>query len=84
MTRWAVRVLAAPAALLTLMVIGASAPLDSWVSEAEYEAACHPYEAERGAEGNRRYADDTSASVVPSRPEEPRVRNIVLCKTIHR
>ncbi|GAA3139702.1 hypothetical protein GCM10010466_33500 [Planomonospora alba] len=66
------------------MVTGASTPLDSWVSEAEYEAICHPYETERGAEGNRRYADDTSAPVVPPRPGAARVRNIVLCTTINR
>lgn len=83
MARWALRALAAPATLLTLMVTGASAPLDSWVSEAAYEAACHPYETEHSTEGNQHYANDTSTPVVPPRPES-RVRIIVLCKTINR
>jgi hypothetical protein len=84
MTESAKRALAAPAALLALLVTGASTPLTSWVSDAEYEATCHSYEAERSGEWTRRYADYIPTGIGPPAPEAVKVRNIVLCKTIHR
>ncbi|GII03008.1 hypothetical protein Pta02_50160 [Planobispora takensis] len=84
MTRSVKRALAASAALLTLPVAGASTPFDSWVSNAEYEATCRPYEAGLSGEWNRHNADHTPAGTGPPKPEAAEVRNIVLCKTIRR
>lgn len=85
MTRSSRHILAAPAALLTLMVTAASAPPVASVSNAEYQAVCHPYarnetwDPKRRGEWNRPF--DIHRRIELTEPGT-KVRNIVLCRTI--
>jgi hypothetical protein len=85
MTRSSRHILAAPAALLTLMVAAASAPPVASVSNAEYEAVCHPYarneawDPKHRGEWNRSF--DIQRGIGLTEPRT-KVRNIVLCRTI--
>ncbi|MEU7884439.1 hypothetical protein AB0B54_02965 [Microbispora bryophytorum] len=73
-------------ALLILMVTAASAPAVSWVSNAEYEAVCHPdarnekWDFKRSREWNRPF--DIRRRIELLRPGAIKIRNIVLCRTI--
>ncbi|GAA0382846.1 hypothetical protein GCM10009530_37030 [Microbispora corallina] len=91
MTRSVRHILAAPAALLTLMVTAASTPSVSWVSDAEYEATCHSdavipteeWDRIRGGEWDQLYDKMILTKTEPTKSGATKARNVVLCKTIH-